>query len=103
VRQALLAHADKGKLIGAICAAPMVLGNLGLLEGRRATCSPGFEIYLTGAEYTHELVTVDGNIVTGEGPAASMPYAYQLLAMVAGEEISRTLQEKMQFAHLMEH
>lgn len=102
VRQALLAHADKGRLIGAICAAPMVLGSLGLLEGRRATCSPGFEIYLTGAEYTQELVTVDGNIVTGEGPAASMPYAYQLLSMVADEDISRTLQEKMQFAHLME-
>lgn len=102
VRQALLTHAEKGRLIGAICAAPMVLGSLGLLEGRRATCSPGFEIYLTNAEYTHALVTVDGNIVTGEGPAASMPYAYQLLSMLAGEDISRKLQVKMQFAHLME-
>ena len=101
VRQALLAHAGKGKLIGAICAAPMVLGSLGLLEGRRATCSPGFETYLTGAEYTHELCTVDGNIVTGEGPAASFPYAYQLLSFLSDEETSLALQKKMQYAHLM--
>ena len=47
VRQALLDHAAKGRLIGAICAAPMVLGSLGLLQGKRATCSPGFEIYLS--------------------------------------------------------
>ena len=101
VRQALLAHHAQGKLIGAICAAPMVLGSLGLLQGRRATCSPGFEKYLTGAEYTAELCTVDGNIITGEGPAASFPYAYKLLSILTDEATSETLQVKMQFAHLM--
>ncbi|MBP5508430.1 MAG: DJ-1/PfpI family protein [Prevotella sp.] len=102
VRQALLAHNDKGRLIGAICAAPMVLGGLGLLQGRRATCSPGFEVYLEGADYTHELCTVDGNIITGEGPAASLPYAYQLLTILTNDEVStRQLQHKMQFLHLI--
>ena len=102
VRQALLAHHDKGRLIGAICAAPMVLGGLGLLRGKRATCSPGFEVYLDGAEYTHELCTVDGNIITGEGPAASFPYAYQLLSMLTDdEEGTRLMQHKMQFLHLI--
>ena len=80
----------------------MVLGSLGLLQGRRATCSPGFEIYLTGAEYTAELVTEDGNIITGEGPAASMPYAYALLARFIDEQAVTTLKGKMQFLHLME-
>ena len=101
VRLAVLAQDERGKRIGAICAAPMVLGSLGLLQGRRATCSPGFETYLDGAEYTAELFTVDGNIITGEGPAATLPYAYEILSILSGEEVSRQLQKKMQYAHLM--
>lgn len=101
VRQALLRQAAAGKRIGAICAAPMVLGSLGLLKDRRATCSPGFKEYLTGATYTAELFTVDGNITTGEGPAATLPYTYQLLSYFASEEEVKALQVKMQYAHLM--
>ena len=82
VRRALLEQNKEGKLIAAICAAPMVPGALGLLSGKRATCYPGFEKYMEGADYTHELFTVDGNIITGEGPAATLPYAYALLAML---------------------
>ena len=101
VRQAVLSHYERGRMIGAICAAPMVLGSLGLLEGRRATCSPGFEGYMKGAQYTAELVTVDGNIITGEGPAASMPYGYKILELLTDEATSLALQRKMQYAHLM--
>jgi len=103
VREALLRQNAAGKRIGAICAAPMVLGSLGLLQGRRATCSPGFEGYLEGASYTAELFTVDGNIITGEGPAASLPYAYKILEMLTSRELSDDLQAKMQYAHLMQH
>lgn len=102
VKDALLAHAEQGKKIAAICAAPMVLGGLGLLQGKRATCYPGFEGYLEGAEYTQELVTVDGNITTAEGPAAALPFAYTLLAGIAGEETAHTLQDQMMYTHLME-
>ena len=101
VKRVLLAHHDDGRRIGAICAAPMVLGGLGLLRGRRATCSPGFEVYLDGAEYTHERFTIDGNIITGEGPAATLPYAYRILEMLTDTDTTRTLQRKMQFLHLM--
>lgn len=101
VRQAIMAQAAKGGKIGAICAAPMVLGFLGLLRGRRATCSPGFEKYMDGAEYTAELFTVDGNIITGEGPAATLPYAYKILSMFAGNPAVKALEKKMQFEHLM--
>ena len=62
VRKALVAQAAKGGRIGAICAAPLVLGSLGLLEGKKATCYPGFEKFMTGATYTGELFTIDGNI-----------------------------------------
>ncbi len=101
VKQALLDHHAAGRLIGAICAAPMVLGGLGLLRGRRATCSPGFEVYLDGADYTHELFTVDGTIITGEGPAATLPYAYRILETLTDSATVHTLQRKMQYLHLM--
>lgn len=66
VLSAMRRQFDSGKLVAAICAAPMVLGTAGILQGKRATCSPGFQKYLTGAEYTGELFTVDGNVITGE-------------------------------------
>ncbi len=102
VREALLAHSKAGRRIGAICAAPMVLGSLGLLQGRKATCSPGFQKYLTGADYTAELYQEDGNIITGEGPAATLPYAYRIATYFVGEQAVEELQVKMQYAHLME-
>ena len=101
VREVLVEHNKKGKRIGAICAAPMVLGGLGLLKGKKATCSPGFQKYLTGAEYTGELFQEDGNIITGEGPAATLPYAYQILSYFIGETAVKELQVKMQYTHLM--
>ncbi|MGI6232351.1 MAG: DJ-1 family glyoxalase III [Prevotella sp.] len=101
VRNALLRQQKAGKRIGAICAAPMVLGSLGLLKGRRATCSPGFQEYLTGATYTASLFEEDGNIITGEGPAATLPYAYKILSYFIGEKAVADLQVKMQYAHLM--
>ncbi len=101
VAQALLAQAAAGKRIGAICAAPMVLGKLGLLQGKRATCYPGFEKYLEGATYTAELVEVDGLITTGEGPAAALPYGYQLLSYFVPESEVEALKEGMRYTHLM--
>ncbi len=101
VRCALQRQYDGGRRIGAICAAPMVLGSLGLLEGKKATCSPGFEKYLTGADYTAQLFQEDGTIITGEGPAATLPYAYRILSYFVGEDAVRTLQRNMQYAHLM--
>ena len=102
VRQALLRQYEGGKLVAAICAAPMVLGSLGIVNGKRATCYPGFEKYLDGAEYTRELCTVDGNVVTGEGPAATLPYAYTLLAMLTSEQTAQSVAEGMMYLHLMQ-
>ena len=101
LKEALLRHSAQGKLTAAICAAPaVVLGQLGLLNGRRATCYPGFE-HLLGGEYTGELCTVDGHFITAEGPAAAFPFAYKLLEILAGEETSRQVATGMRYAHLM--
>ena len=101
VKKAIIEQNARGKMIGAICAAPMVLGGIGLLQGRHATCYPGFEKYLEGAEYTHELCTVDGNITTGEGPAAALPYAYTLLAALTDRQTADQVAEGMMYKHLM--
>ena len=75
----------ENKMIGAICAAPMILGGMGLLKGKRATCYPGFEPELIEAIVTNEPVTVDGNIVTGKGPAFAIQFALQLVELLAGK------------------
>ncbi len=78
--KALLAHNAAGKYIGAICAAPMVLGNLGILRGKKATCYPGFEQYLEGAKYVEEPVVVDKNLITANGPGAAFDFGFTLLS-----------------------
>ena len=83
---ALKAQATKGGRIGAICAAPLVLGHLGLLKDRYATCYPGFEKFMTGAHYTHELFTIDGNIITGEALGAAIPFALAIARELAGAD-----------------
>jgi len=95
VVEALVEQNREGKLIGAICAAPMVLGENGLLEGKKATCYPGFEGQLRGAEYTAELVTVDGNITTGRGPGAAMAFGYQLLSNFVSADVVEGLKQGM--------
>lgn len=91
-----------GKLIGAICAAPMVLGACGLAEGRRMTCFPGFESTIKGAVVTHAVVEEDGNIITAEGPAAAMPFGFALTRRLCGEAVMREWEDTMRFSHLKE-
>lgn len=94
-------HAN-GKKVAAICASPaVVLAPLGILDGKRATCYPGFEQALTKTTYTADLVTVDGNITTGEGPAAAFPFAYELLAQLVDQQTSDQIAEGMRYKHLM--
>ena len=104
VCKAVLQQAAAGKKVGAICAAPaVVLAQLGLLEGRRATCYPGFDQVLKdgGAQYTADLVTVDDNITTAEGPAAAFPYAYELLSQLVDQQTADQIAEGMRYVHLM--
>lgn len=101
VKKAIMEQNAKGKKIAAICAAPLVLGGLGLLKGKRATCYPGFEKFMDGANYTEELCTVDGNITTGRGPAATLPYAYTLLASFVGEKAAKDVRDGMIYTQLL--
>jgi protease I len=75
---------DSGKVVGAICIAPSILANAGVLEGKKATAfsSERSNLEEKGATYTADLVTVDGKIVTGNGPEAAKKF---------GEEIAKLL------------
>ena len=97
VISALSAFSKTDKLLCAICAAPKVLGEMGLLKGLSATCYPGFEVYLKGAEYTGADWTLDGNILTGKGPGLAMSFALRILAALSGEEKAREVQEDLLF------
>ena len=100
--KALVDHFAAGKKIAAICASPaVVLAPLGILDGKEATCYPGFEQALSGAKYTADLVTVSGNVTTGEGPAAAFPFAYELLAQLVNKQTSDQVAEGMRYVHLM--
>lgn len=88
VREALLGQYREGRIVAAICAAPMVLGGLGLLKGRNATCYPGFEPKLTGANVTGAAVEVSGSVITGKGPGLVYDFALALVEALRGSSVS---------------
>ncbi len=80
VDSALRAASRQGKYLAAICAAPMVLGKRGYLEGKRAVCFPGFEEYLSGADIPSDSTVVrDGNIITAKGMGAAFDFGLELV------------------------
>lgn len=87
----ILRKADEKKIrLGAICAAPSVLGNLGLLIGRRAVCYPGFEEQLSGARVLEESVVTDGHITTSRGMGTAIDFGLELIRLLKdGEEAER--------------
>lgn len=84
-------------IISAICAAPLVLGGLGLLQGKQATCYPGFEDTMQGAHYTAAKVTVDGHILTACGPGAAWELGFTFVEHFCGADKADALRSGMQF------
>ena len=95
VNRVIREFAAAGKLVCAICAAPSVLGDAGILTGKRATCHPGFEEKLTGATFLAEEVVTDGNIITSRGMGTAIPFALEIVRYVCddatAEEIKKAL------------
>jgi len=87
--------AANGKFIGAICAAPSILGKKGLLKGKKATCFPGFEEYLEGADFTGEPVEKDGNIITARGAGVAVEFGLKLVEALSGKPASDKIRESM--------
>ena len=75
---------DKKKLIGAICAAPMVLEVNGILKNRIRTSHPSLKQHLSGILYSDERVVVDGNIITSQAPGTAMEFSLRLVEILFG-------------------
>ncbi len=97
VQEAVRWCAENDKWIGAICAAPSVLGHMGLLEGKRATCFPGFEQELKGAVFTAEPVVRDGKIITSRGAGTASQFAFALIEALCSPEQAARLKASVQW------
>lgn len=82
---------DRGIYIGAICAAPSILGHKGLLQGRNAIAYPGFETQLTGAKISEHSVVQDEFIITAQGAGAAVPFGLKLAEVLCGDRMSQKL------------
>ena len=82
----LVEQSKAGKTIAAICAAPSLLGRLGILKGKEATCYPSFEVYLDGATFVDKRVVVSQNIITGKGPGCTKEFTLKIVETLLGQE-----------------
>ncbi len=90
--------AKEGKLVAAICAAPLILGHLGLLQGKEAVCYPGFEQELKGAMVPEGKTTVvAGNIVTSMGVISVLEFGLTLVGLIAGEDTKADVANQLKY------
>lgn len=87
---------ENDKYIAAICAAPSILGHLGMLNGRKATCFPEYETELEGAEYTAAHTETDGKIITAKGAGCSVEFGHAIVTAVLSKETADSVIEAMQ-------
>jgi 4-methyl-5(b-hydroxyethyl)-thiazole monophosphate biosynthesis len=95
LKKQILDFNKNNKVLGAICAAPLVYGHLGILKGRKAVCYPGFEQELDGAFVTEEPAIIDGNIVTGRGVGTALKFSLLIVELLVGKDKSDSLAKAM--------
>ena len=86
---------DNGKLVAAICAAPTLLSQLGITEGKRCVCYPGLEHEMGSAKMEDAATVQDGPLLPGRGPGAAVDYGLMLLKVLRGEQTARQVQTGM--------
>lgn len=97
VQEFLQLAVNNGLWIGAICAAPSILGHNGLADGKRVTCYPGFESQLTHSTYTAAPVEEDGKLITADGPGSAMAFGFLLAEKLTSKERAAMLKGAMQY------
>ena len=97
VKKAITFCVENQKPIAAICAAPSILGKMGLLKNKKATCYPGLEHCLEGAVFGDKKVYADGLFITSKGPGTSMDFGLAIVEFLLGEETAKRLASQMQY------
>ena len=95
LKQQIKTFVAENKQLAAICAAPLVLGNLGILDGKQAVCYPGFESHLKGANILQVPVVDSGNVITGRGPGAAIQFALKIVEKLVSTEKAELLASQM--------
>lgn len=96
IKRLLQQHAESGRYTAAICAAPSVLANAGLLGGRKATSFPGFLDPFADVDYREDPVVTDGKTVTSRGPGTAMDFALRLIEILEGADKAREVEDRLQ-------
>lgn len=97
VRAAIRKANQQGRRIAAICAAPSILGSMGILTGRTATCYPGFEEELKGVSYTSQGLVTDGNITTARGLGYALSLGIELIRLLQGPQQAERIRDAIQY------
>ncbi len=97
VKEMILAQVQADRWLGAICAAPAILGHLGLLKGKKYTCFPTFDEEAFNGAYQDVPAVQDGKLVTGRGMGAAMAFAYLLLENLTDAKTLRQVTYGMQY------
>lgn len=82
---------SNGAYVAAICAAPMILGELGMLDGREAICYPGFEDKLIGARISERRAVADGHVLTAAGMGVSLEFGLLIIEKLCGKETAEKI------------
>lgn len=88
------------KLLAAICAAPIIPGRLGFLQGRKAVCFPGFENELTGCVPTSDSVVRDKNVITARGAGCVFPFAHSIISAILSPDAADKVMKEIQYAQM---
>ncbi len=99
VRELVTRYAKADRWIAAICAAPMIPGDLGLLQGHQATCYPGYELHLKGAKLMTKEVVVSGKMITARGAGVAFQFGFEIVSQLKGRDAAHEVAKKM-MAHL---
>lgn len=100
--QQLKAFAANGKKLAAVCAAPTVLGELGILAGKKATCYPSFADKLATGNYIKQPVVVDGNVITSRGMGTCIEFAAAIIEALKDKETAASVKEAIIYNDIYE-
>lgn len=97
VKELVQYAADNNKLVCAICAAPSILGKMGLLSGKEATCYPGFEETFVGGKYVKQSVIKCDNFITSDGMGSAYKFGFEITAALCGKDVVDKIKEQIQY------